>query len=176
MDLYFGALLLVFLSPVLLIAATSIFLSGTSDIFFFQTRIGKNGIPFRVIKLRTMAESQKGNPQVTKLGSLLRKYRIDEIPQLFNVLKGDMSLIGPRPEIPFFVSRCRNEIPFYDLVFSLRPGITGWAQVKFRYTTTAKDYERKFQFNLYYIKNVSFALDLLTILKTIRVILLGKGE
>jgi exopolysaccharide biosynthesis polyprenyl glycosylphosphotransferase len=175
MDLCFGLLLLVFLSPILLIAGALLLLTGTSDIFFLQTRIGKNGIPFRVIKLRSMTESQKGIPQVTKLGSLLRKYRIDEIPQLLNVLKGEMSLIGPRPEIPYFANRCRRKIPFYDLIFALSPGITGWAQVKFRYTTSVKDYERKFQFNLYYIKNVSFPLDLLIILKTIRVVLLGKG-
>ena len=106
----------------------------------------------------------------------MRKYRIDEIPQLFNVIKGDMSLIGPRPEIPYFVEKCRKRVPFYDAVFAVKPGLTGWAQVNYGYTRSLKDYKEKFRYNLYYLKNISLILDLLILLRTIRIILLGKGQ
>jgi lipopolysaccharide/colanic/teichoic acid biosynthesis glycosyltransferase len=169
--------LLVILMPVLAAAALYLgFKEGFRKIFFLQNRVGKNGLLFRLVKLRTMTDVRRGRQSVTAIGKWLRRYRIDEIPQLFNVLKGDMSLIGPRPEIPYFVERCRKKIPLFDMVFTLNPGITGWAQVKFRYTTSVKDYERKFRFNLYYIKNISLTMDLLILLKTVRVVLLGKGE
>jgi exopolysaccharide biosynthesis polyprenyl glycosylphosphotransferase len=176
LDLCFAGALLVLLSPVLLTGILLLYLSGVRDIFFLQDRHGRDGALFKLIKLRSMTKNRRGRLVVTKLGKFLRRYRIDEIPQLVNVLKGDMGLIGPRPEIPYFVRRCRRKIPFFDMVFALPPGITGWAQVKFRYTTSAKEYERKFRFNLYYIKNVSLTLDLLIILKTLRIVLSGKGE
>jgi exopolysaccharide biosynthesis polyprenyl glycosylphosphotransferase len=177
MDIVASMLLLVILMPVLVSAILYLgFKEGVPKIFFLQDRVGKNGLYFRLLKLRTMTEVRRGRQSVTEIGKWLRRYRIDEIPQLFNVLKGDMSLIGPRPEIPYFVDRCRKKIPLFDMVFTLNPGITGWAQVKFRYTTSVKDYERKFRFNLYYIKNISLTMDLLILLKTVRVVLLGKGE
>jgi lipopolysaccharide/colanic/teichoic acid biosynthesis glycosyltransferase len=121
-------------------------------------------------------EGSKGKkPRVTALGKWLRKYRVDEIPQLLNVMNGDMSLIGPRPEIPFFVERCQNKIPFYSATFAVKPGLTGWAQVKFRHTISEKDYERKFCYNLYYLKNISPQLDLEILIKTVRIVLLGRG-
>ncbi|MFA6599584.1 MAG: exopolysaccharide biosynthesis polyprenyl glycosylphosphotransferase [Candidatus Omnitrophota bacterium] len=176
-DIVAATVLLAVLMPVFLFAVIYLGIrEGFPKVFFFQDRIGKDGVPFRLIKLRTMTEVRRGRQVVTEVGKWLRRYRIDEIPQLFNVLKGDMSLIGPRPEIPYFVERCRRKIPLFDLVFTVKPGITGWAQVKFRYTKSVKDYERKFRFNLYYIKNISLTIDLLILLKTVRVVLLGKGE
>ncbi|MBI3316647.1 MAG: sugar transferase [Candidatus Omnitrophica bacterium] len=176
LDLITASLLLIFLLPVFMFALFFLSITARGKIFFYQDRIGKDSIPFRLYKLRTMAESQKGHLYITRFGGFLRKFRIDEIPQLWNVIKGDMSLIGPRPEIPYFVTRCRKRIPFYDAVFAVKPGLTGWAQVKFRYTVSAKDYEQKFRYNLYYLKNISFALDLLIVLKTIRVVSLGRGK
>lgn len=175
-DLLTGLFLTGILSPFFLFSILVLAMTAKGGIFFFQERIGKDSVPFRLIKLRTMTESRKGRPSITRVGRFLRKFRIDEIPQLWNVIKGDMSLIGPRPEIPYFVNRCRKRIPFYDAVFAVKPGLTGWAQVKFRYTTSAKDYEQKFRYNLYYLKNISFAVDLLIALQTIRVVMLGRGK
>ncbi len=176
LDIVFASGLLLIFSPVFVAAVAVLYFSGTRDVFFSQDRYGRDGKIFKLLKLRSMMKTRSGRMVVTKLGRFLRKYRIDEIPQLINVLTGDMSLIGPRPEIPYFVQRCRKKIPFFDMVFALPPGITGWAQTRFRYTTSVKDYERKFRFNLYYIKNVCLTLDLLIILKTIRIVLSGKGE
>jgi exopolysaccharide biosynthesis polyprenyl glycosylphosphotransferase len=175
-DLFFSFLLFIILSPILILCMILLSFSGPAKIFFLQERIGKGGNRFRLLKFRSMTMNKKGKTVITPLGQWMRRYRIDEIPQLINVLKGDMSLIGPRPEIPYFVERCRKRIPFYDAVFAVKPGLTGWAQVKFRYTTSVKDYEQKFRYNLYYLKNFSLSLDLLIILKTIRVVVLGKGK
>lgn len=176
MDLLLGGGLLFILSPVFF--ATLIYMSLTTSegVFFIQDRIGKDGKPFRLIKFRSMKEIKKGKMVITPFGKFIRQYRIDEIPQLINVLNGDMSLIGPRPEIPYFVSRSRKRIPFYDTVFAVKPGLTGWAQVKFRHATSIKDYNQKFRYNLYYLKNISLSLDLVILLKTIRVVLLGSGK
>ncbi len=174
-DMIFGILLLIAVSPIFL-AAALLWFTGSKEIFFIQQRIGRDGAPFRLIKLRTMTENKHRKQTVTRFGKWIRRYRIDEIPQLINVIKGDMSLIGPRPEIPYFVARSRKRIPFYDTVFAVKPGLTGWAQVKFRYATSIKDYNEKFRYNLFYLKNISLALDLMILLKTIRVILLGRGK
>lgn len=176
MDFLTSLCLFIFLSPLLLLAVLLTLLSGERSPFFVQSRIGKDGVPFNLIKLRTMMNNKNGRPVVTPIGKWFRRYRIDEIPQLINVIKGDMSLIGPRPEIEYFVERSRQKIPFYDAVFALKPGLTGWAQVKFRHVTSMKDYEQKFRYNLFYLKNLSLTLDLVIILKTIRVVLLGKGK
>ena len=176
MDIGTGVILLGLLSPVLLFAMLILMFQGPQRIFFVQERIGRNGKTFQLIKLRSMRTGKSGKPVVTRLGKWIRKYRIDEIPQLINVIKGNMSLIGPRPEIPYFVNKCRKRIPFYDAVYAVNPGLTGWAQVSFRYTRTMKDYDQKFRYNLYYLKNMSLALDVLILIKTIRIILLGKGQ
>lgn len=176
-DIAIVSALLVFYSPVMLLAYIFLFLQGPRDVFFMQDRIGMDGKIFKMIKFRTMTSPDAaGRQRVTGVGKWLRKFRIDETPQLLNILKGDMSLIGPRPEISYFVERCRKILPYYDAVFAVRPGITGWAQVKFLHTTEIKDYPRKFCYNLYYLKNLSFSLDLLIVLKTIRVVLLGRGK
>lgn len=175
-DLLFGGLLLIALGPLMLISAGLTAFTMRSNPFFFQKRIGRDGHPFELVKLKTMMEIKRQKPKVTGLGQWIRRYRIDEIPQLINVVKGDMSLIGPRPEIPYFVERSRKKTPFYDAVFTVKPGLTGWAQVMFRHAISVRDYEQKFRYNLYYLKNFSLALDLQILLKTIRVVLLGKGK
>lgn len=174
-DLIFGTALSVVLFPVLAAALLLLILTGHGKPFFVQKRIGRGGKPFNLVKLRSMS-SEKGKPKVTKIGKWLRKYRIDEIPQLWNVIRGEMSLIGPRPEIPYFVERSRKKTPFYDTIFSIKPGLTGWAQINFRYTTTVKEYNEKFRYNLYYLKNISLILDFVILLRTVRVVLLGKGK
>jgi len=151
-----------------------------------QARVGLRGKVFDLFKLRTMpidAEAATGpvwassedDPRVTRLGRTLRKLRLDELPQLVNVLKGEMSFVGPRPERPHFVEKLRQVIPYYDERHTVRPGITGWAQVKFGYGSTIEDSERKLQFDLYYVKNMSLLLDIAIVLDTFKVMLLGRG-
>lgn len=175
-DIISSLILIVCLFPLILIVIISLFIMDRHNPFYSQMRVGKNGKSFKLYKLKTMKVRHAGKLTVTKLGRWLRRYRIDEIPQLINVLIGDMSLVGPRPEIEYFVKRSRKLIPFYETVFALKPGLTGWAQVMFRHATSTKDYEHKFRYNLFYLKNVSFALDLLILLKTIRTVVLGKGK
>jgi lipopolysaccharide/colanic/teichoic acid biosynthesis glycosyltransferase len=148
--------------------------------------VGERGRRFLVYKFRTMradAEAASGpvwaardhDPRVTWLGGLLRKVRLDELPQLINVIRGDMSLVGPRPERPYFVERLRPIIPFYDERHSVKPGITGWAQVKFGYGSNLEDAEEKLQYDLYYIKHMSWAFDVGIMLYTLKVIITGRG-
>jgi lipopolysaccharide/colanic/teichoic acid biosynthesis glycosyltransferase len=119
--------------------------------------------------------AREDDPRVTRIGKILRKIRLDETPQMFNVLVGNMSFIGPRPERPVFVNQLKEQIPFYALRFSVKPGITGWAQVKYQYGSTVEDAMEKLQYDLYYVKNVSVFLDLLILLDTIRVVLFSRG-
>jgi len=175
-DLFSALLLLILSAPVWLITIVGLAFGGMGRVFFVQDRLGLNGKPFKLYKFRSMTNDHGGKPAVTSLGRWLRKYRVDELPQLINVLKGDMSLVGPRPEIEYFVKRSMEKIPMYEAVFALKPGLTGWAQVKFRYTTSVKDYHEKFRYNLYYLKHMSFMLDVLIIFKTIRIVLLGQGK
>jgi lipopolysaccharide/colanic/teichoic acid biosynthesis glycosyltransferase len=132
--------------------------------------------------MRSDAEADTGptwakddDPRITRVGKFLRKTRIDEIPQLWNVLRGDMSLVGPRPERPEFVEGLNQEIPYYHLRHSVRPGITGWAQILYKYGSTVEDAKEKLRYDLYYIKNASVGLDLLILFNTIKIVLLGRG-
>ena len=154
-------------------------------ILFTQTRTGKDGKTFTAIKFRTMhlnAEkngpewAKKDDPRVTKIGKFFRKTRIDEIPQFLNILKGDMSLVGPRPERPFFVEQLKKEIPYYSRRLRVRPGITGWAQIKHVYDSSLDDVRKKLQYDLYYIENMSLRMDLKIIFNTIYTVLAGKGH
>jgi exopolysaccharide biosynthesis polyprenyl glycosylphosphotransferase len=176
LDIVIATLLLIGFAPIWLVAVLLLALTGPHEIFFIQERIGLHGVPFQLIKLRSMTTSQKGRMVVTRLGKWLRRHRIDEIPQLLNVIRGDMSLVGPRPEIPYFVERSLAKIPMYEAVFSAKPGLTGWAQVKFRYTTSTKDYYEKFRYNLFYLKNMSLVLDILILFKTVRIVMFGLGK
>jgi sugar transferase (PEP-CTERM system associated) len=176
---------IVFLSPVFLITAIAIKLESPGSITYSQIRIGLHGKVFRIWKFRSMrqdAESggapvwaRKDDPRVTRVGKIIRKIRVDELPQLFNVLKGDLDLVGPRPERPEFVEELSRTIPYYALRHTIRPGITGWAQVMFSYCGTIEESEEKLQYDLFYIKNMSLPLDLFILFSTVKIVLLGRG-
>lgn len=176
-DIFFSFFLLILSLPIIGLTMMALGTTlGVRHVFFIQERIGKDRKPFNIIKFRTMTKKSDGRRRITAFGRCMRRYRIDEIPQLINVIKGEMSLIGPRPEIVYYVDKCRERIPFYEVVFALRPGITGWAQTKFHHVTALESYSRKFEYNLYYLKNISLTLDLLILIKTVRTVLLGKGK
>lgn len=181
-----AAFLLVALSPLLLLLVALIRLDSRGPAIFRQARVGLRGRTFDLYKLRTMrldAEAATGpvwasaedDPRITRLGRILRTLRLDELPQVLNVLRGEMSFVGPRPERPHFVEKLRQVIPYYEQRHTVQPGITGWAQVKFGYGSTIEDSERKLQFDLYYVKNMSLLLDLAIVLDTFKVMLLGRG-
>lgn len=185
LDMVFSALILILTLPLLLLAVLLIKFTSLGPVFYFQKRTGCNGKPFTMYKLRTMyinAEksrlphwTKKNDIRITPVGKLLRRYRIDELPQLVNVLRNEMSLIGPRPERPYFTSRLAKKVPFYAERLSRKPGISGWAQVTFKYAATEKDTEQKLLYDLFYIQNMSFALDFLIALKTLKVVITGRG-
>jgi|TARA_B110000196_G_C21100444_1_gene642332 lipopolysaccharide/colanic/teichoic acid biosynthesis glycosyltransferase len=177
-----GSLILL---PVKIAVAVAIVCSSGGPIFYRQVRTGENGKQFTVIKFRTMgldAEvdgaqfAQENDPRITSLVKMLRKFRIDEIPQLWNVLKGEMSFIGPRPERPEFIQMLKQDIPYYDLRHIIKPGITGWAQVKYGYGDSTEDAAEKLQYDLFYIKNYSLILDISILVRSIKVILFGTGR
>jgi sugar transferase (PEP-CTERM system associated) len=185
LDITFAIAGLLLSAPLMLCAMACIKLDSKGPLLFRQERVGKHGKVFTLYKFRSMqvdAERLTGpvwacerDPRVTRVGWILRKIRLDETPQLFNVLVGKMSFIGPRPERPIFVSRLKEQLPFYALRFSVKPGITGWAQVKYPYGSTVADALEKLQYDLYYVKNFSVFLDLIILFNTIRVILFGRG-
>jgi len=184
-DIVFSLILLFLALPVMLITALLIGLESGFPVLYRQERVGLNGRMFNVIKFRSMRRDAEmdGKPvwakvaddRVTKVGRIIRKLRIDELPQLFCVFKGDMSLIGPRPERPFFVDQLTREIPFYAVRHSVKPGVTGWAQVCYHYGATVEDAAEKLQYDLYYVKNNSLFLDLVILFKTVVVVITGKG-
>ena len=171
--------------PLLPFVVLAIKLSSPGQVLYRQSRVGRNGVVFRCYKFRTMrsdAEADSGptwakddDPRITPVGKFLRKTRMDEIPQLLNVLKGDMSLVGPRPERPEFVAALNQKIPYYHLRHSIRPGITGWAQTLYKYGSSVEDAKEKLRYDLYYIKNSSAGLDLLIFFNTIKIVLVGRG-
>jgi sugar transferase (PEP-CTERM system associated) len=173
--------------PFMIAAAAAIFLEsgGRGPIFYHQVRVGENWQLFRLTKFRSMrvdAEAdgvarwaQKNDGRVTLVGAFIRKTRIDELPQLFNVLRGDMSFVGPRPERPVFVEQLSAQIPFYSERHRVKPGITGWAQISYSYGASEEDAVHKLQYDLYYVKNYSLFLDLLILLQTAEVVLWGRG-
>jgi exopolysaccharide biosynthesis polyprenyl glycosylphosphotransferase len=175
---------LIICAPLLISCAIAIRLESSGSVVFRQTRVGWHGKPFTIFKLRTMREGSEREPQwaqpddarVTRVGRLLRRTHIDELPQLVNVLRGEMSLVGPRPERPEFVAQLSEQIPYYDVRHFHLPGITGWAQVNFRYGASVADARRKLEFDLYYVMHASVVLDLLVILKTIQVVLFMRGS
>lgn len=185
LDLILALILLFFTWPIILIFAFLIKLESRGPAFYSQVRTGLNDREFTIFKMRSMvtdAEKQgiqwakSNDSRITRVGKFIRLTRIDELPQLWNVIKGDMSFIGPRPERPEFNVDLEKKIPFYRLRHLVRPGITGWAQVMYAYGASVEDSKQKLQFDLYYIKNFSFILDMQIIFKTIRVVLFGKGR
>lgn len=181
LSLVFGLLV----SPLLLVAAIAIKLTSRGPVFYMQERVGLNGKVFQLVKLRSMrvdAEQRSGpqwaeekDPRITPIGGFLRRSRLDEMPQLWNVFKGDMSFVGPRPERPFFVEQLDEQIPFFRERHCVKPGMTGWAQIRYPYGASVEDARRKLEYDLYYIKNYSLFLDLLIIIQTVRVILFPTG-
>jgi sugar transferase (PEP-CTERM system associated) len=183
-DLALASLLLIACAPLLLLTMLMIRLESPGPVLFRQERVGRDGQPFRVLKLRSMrldAErdgprwASAADPRVTRVGQVIRLLRIDELPQLLNVLAGDMSMVGPRPERPFFVEQLTRDIPYYAVRHSVKPGLTGWAQVRYQYGSTVEDARSKLQYDLYYVKNHGVMLDLLILLETVVVVATGRG-
>ena len=184
-DLVVSAVLIVVTLPLALLAAVLIAFEGGGPVIYRQQRVGHRGGDFTVFKFRSMARDAEGDgratwathndPRVTRVGKLLRRTRVDELPQLWNVLKGDMSFVGPRPERPEFVAMLTEQIPFYAVRHSVKPGLTGWAQVRYSYGATVEQSIRKLEYDLYYVKNHTLMLDLVVLLETVRVVLLGEG-
>jgi sugar transferase (PEP-CTERM system associated) len=181
-----AALVLLTLSlPVMIVTAICIVIEDGFPLLYRQQRVGRDGRVFNVIKFRSMrTDAEKdGKPRfatanddrTTRVGRIIRKLRIDELPQLFSVLKGDMSIVGPRPERPYFVDQLTKQLPFYAARHSVKPGVTGWAQVRYAYGETVEDSAQKLQYDLYYVKNHSLFLDLLILFETVSVVLTGKG-
>lgn len=184
-DLVFGVIGLVLTSPVMLLTAVAIRLDSPGPIFYLQHRVGKDGRDFKVIKFRSMrvdAEkdgpkwASENDPRITRVGRIIRKLRIDELPQFINVIKNDMSFVGPRPERRYFVDQLEKAIPFYALRMHAKPGITGWAQINYPYGDTFEDAKEKLKYELYYMKHRSLWLDLVIIFQTIKVAIKGRGS
>jgi sugar transferase (PEP-CTERM system associated) len=180
-----AAVLLVFLLPVFLVVAILIKLDSPGAVIYSQIRVGQGNRPIRIYKFRSMRSDAEKNgdavwavendPRITRIGHILRKSRIDELPQFFNVLMGELDFVGPRPERPEFVEKLQSMIPYYALRHTVKPGITGWAQVMFHYGSTIDESKEKLQYDLFYIKNMSLKLDLFILFHTFKIVILGRG-
>ena len=185
-DLLGASILLLLTAPIMMTVALVVHMTSPGPILYRQERVGFGGKIFMCLKFRSMRDdaekdgvarwATKNDARVTPVGAFMRKTRIDELPQLFSVLRGEMSLIGPRPERPSFVAELRKHIPFYDLRHSIKPGLTGWAQVRCGYGASIEDARRKHQFDLYYVKNNSLTLDLLVLIETVSVVVFREGQ
>lgn len=186
MDILLATITLVITLPVLLVLFILIPLQSKGPAIYKQRRVGRYGKEFNIYKLRTMfqdAEKHSGpiwagedDPRITLLGYWLRKLRLDELPQLFNVLKGEMSFVGPRPERPYFVEQFKNEIPLYSRRLRVKPGITGWAQVKWKYDSSMEDVKEKTKYDLFYVENISLRMDMKILINTLHTVFAGKGQ
>ena len=184
-DLILAFVVLVMLFPILLLVAILVKFDSKGPVFFSQERVGQNRKPYMVHKFRSMvndAEKKSGpiwaqsdDPRVTRIGKFIRKWRIDEFPQIFNVFKGQMSFVGPRPERDFFVRDLEKSISYYGERFSVKPGITGWAQVNYPYGDSVEDAKEKLNYDLFYIKNMSILMDLMVIMRTVKTVIFGEG-
>jgi len=187
MDIVIVLLFLPVVLPLVLLVSLAIFIEsrGKGHVLYSQVRVKQGNQPFKIYKFRSMVTdaekdgvarwASKNDSRITRVGSVIRKVRLDELPQLYNVLKGDMSFVGPRPERPEFVAKLAEKIPYYEERHRVKPGITGWAQIRYSYGASEEDGLEKLQYDLYYVKNYSFFLDLLIILQTAEVVLLSKG-
>jgi len=186
MDIVLSLLILIPAIPLMLIITALIRTTSSGPAIFWQKRVGKYDRNFTMYKFRTMfidAEKESGpvwatdnDPRITPVGYWLRKLRLDELPQFFNVLKGDMSLVGPRPERPYFVEQFKKKIPLYSRRLRVRPGITGWAQVKWKYDESLEDVKEKTKYDLFYVENISLKMDFKILINTIMTVLKGKGQ
>ncbi|WP_027328156.1 TIGR03013 family XrtA/PEP-CTERM system glycosyltransferase [Marinimicrobium agarilyticum] len=184
-DVGLASLFVLILWPFMILTALAVMLESGRPVLYFQERVGLNGRTFRIYKFRSMRQdaekggkavwAQKNDNRVTKVGAFIRNTRLDELPQLYNVLKGDMSFVGPRPERPEFVRDLSEQIPFYDTRHKVKPGLMGWAQLKYPYGASVEDARNKLQYDLYYTKNHSFLMDMLIMIQTVEIVLLGKG-
>jgi sugar transferase (PEP-CTERM system associated) len=185
-DIVCSVLILALTFPLMLLAALAVKLEDRGPVFYSQERVGKDGKSFLVHKFRSMrtdAEksgkpqwAQQNDPRITRIGNFMRKTRIDELPQILNVFKGEMSFVGPRPERPYFVEQLIEVVPYYNVRHSVKPGITGWAQVRYGYGSSAEDALQKLQYDLYYVKNNSLFLDVLILIDTLKVVLFRSGR
>jgi sugar transferase (PEP-CTERM system associated) len=185
-DLICSMIILALTFPLMLLAALLIWFEDRGPIFYAQERVGKDGKSFKVLKFRSMrVDAEKAgkpqwaaqnDPRVTRVGNFMRKTRIDELPQILNVFKGEMSFVGPRPERPYFVEQLIEVVPYYNVRHSIKPGITGWAQVRYGYGSSAEDALQKLQYDLYYVKNNSLFLDFLILINTLKVVLFRSGR
>lgn len=183
-DIVISLVALVLCAPVCLLISAAIYLESGGPILFRQERVGLAGRHFRILKFRSMRPDSKNqepawasaeDQRITLVGHFIRRYRLDEIPQFINVLEGDMSLVGPRPEQPGFVEMLEQEIPYYSQRHTVRPGVTGWAQIKYKYGASSEDAKNKLEYELFYIKHMSVFLDLLILFRTVQVVLFGWG-
>ena len=183
-DIVVSSVALILLMPVYAVLALSVRLDSPGPVFYRQCRIGYHKRPFDIIKFRTMrtdaeeagpALSADEDPRITRLGKILRKYRLDELPQFWNVLKGEMSLVGPRPEREFYIRQIMERQPAYSLIHQVRPGITSWGMVKFGYATSVDEMIERLRYDLLYLENVSFGVDLKILFHTVSTVLCGRG-
>jgi len=184
-DIVVAAFLLVLTLPIMLIAALLVLFEDGGPVVYRQQRVGARGATFTLLKFRSMHKDAEAggkaswasvnDSRITLVGKFLRRTRIDELPQLVNVLRGEMSFVGPRPERPEFVAMLTEQIPFYAVRHSVKPGLTGWAQVRYSYGATVEQSVKKLEYDLYYVKNHTLVLDLVILLETVRVVLLGEG-
>lgn len=183
-DLALASVFFAVLWPFMVLTAIAVRLDSSGPILYHQIRVGLNGKTFRIYKFRSMRQdaekngavwAKKNDSRVTRVGAFIRNTRLDELPQLYNVLAGHMSFVGPRPERPEFVTELANQIPFYETRHKVKPGLMGWAQLKYPYGASVEDAKNKLQYDLYYTKNHSFLMDMLIMIQTVEIILLGKG-
>jgi len=184
-DLGLASVFILVLWPFMLLTAPAVFLEPGRPVLYHQDRTGKNGKPFRIYKFRSMVQNaeqggkavwaEKNDARVTRVGAFIRNARLDELPQLYNVIKGEMSFVGPRPERPEFVADLGQQLAFYDIRHKVKPGLMGWAQLKYPYGASVEDAKNKLQYDLYYTKNHSFLMDMLILIQTVEIVLLGKG-
>ncbi|MBC8180643.1 sugar transferase [candidate division KSB1 bacterium] len=185
-DIFISIFVIFILLPIWILVAIVIKLSSRGPIFFRQKRVGQNEKIFEILKFRSMVDkaeketgavwAEENDPRITRVGNILRKTRIDEIPQFINILFNDMSLIGPRPERPQIVNRLKNKIPLYNRRHRMKPGITGWAQIKSGYDTSIEDVQKKLEYDLFYLENMSLRMDLKIMLRTAYTMIAGKGQ
>lgn len=182
-DILFSLFALIVCSPILLLVSIAIYVESGGPILFRQERIGLRDRPFEILKFRSMRPDPEQaqvwashtDLRITRVGRFIRKYRLDELPQFFNVLRGDMSIVGPRPEQPLLVSMLEEQIPYYSFRHTIRPGITGWAQIKYRYGASVEDAKNKLEYELFYIKHLSLFFDVVIMFRTLQVVLFGRG-
>ncbi len=185
MDVLFSVLAIVFLSPLYIFTALGVYFTSKGPIFYSQVRIGLNGKPFKMLKFRTMYEdAEKGGPQlsstydprITHFGRFMRKVRLDEIPQFFTVIKGDMSLVGYRPERQYFIDQIVEKAPHYNLLLKIKPGITSWGQVKYGYAENVDEMIERLRYDILYLENMSIAVDLKIMFYTLFIVVMGRGK